>query len=371
VKDRKLKNRGWRKDRSHDELLPIPGKKRLLVEVEERMVLRHLSPVTREQYRKWIVRYINFLGKRHPRDFGVREVEAFLTSLAVKLELSASSQNQALAALLFLYQGCLGIALEGIDALRARRSTYQPPFLTREQVRQLLESSPPPLRLKLGLLYGCGLRVSELVSLRVQDVNLEQGALRIVKTKGNRSRTVPIPSSLMDALRGQLATRRMLFDRDTARGVLSPCPGGGISRKYPRSGCEFSWAFLFPSRIVKRNPTTGMLERWHLSPATLEKALKEQKEFCGINSHGSCHSLRHSYATHLLEGGADTEMVQRLLGHADPRTTMIYSHTIATLNERYRSPVDELLLERDPPAGIDKRKTRVSAFAWLRNIFSA
>jgi integron integrase len=305
--------------------------------------LRHLSRRTEDVYVAWARRFILFHGKRHPQDLGAPEVVAFLSDLAVRLRVSASTQNQALAALLFLYRAVLGRELEGLDeAVRAPRPQRLPVVLSRDEVRAVIAQLPGIHRLVVTLLYGGGLRLLEALRLRVKDVDFGRRQLVVRQGKGDRDRMTPLPRVAELPLRRHLERVEALQQGDLAKGILGPPLPGGLERKYPNAPRELSWQWVFPATRVGFDPDTQRRFRHHLHETAVQRAVKVAVAEARIRKHATCHTFRHSFATHLLEDGADIHTVQELLGHRELRTTMIYTHVLEQGPLGVRSPADRL-----------------------------
>lgn len=321
---------------------------RLLTEVRRVLRLRHYSRRTEASYVGWVRRFVVFSGRRHPRDLGPLEVERFLSALAVDAGVAASTQNQAFAALLFLYRDVLGLPLALPDhAVRARHRPRAPVVLTRAEVWRVLDAFEARARvpaLVTTLLYGGGLRLSEALGLRVQDVDLARGELLVRAGKGGKDRRTVLPAAVEGQLAAHLARVRALHARDTAAGVAVPLPAA-LARKYPRAAAEWPWYWAFPARRAYRAPD-GRRLRLPLHPSAVQRAMTAAVRAAGLAKRASCHTLRHSFATHLLEDGYDLRTVQELLGHRDVRTTMIYTHVLGAGGLAVRSPAD-----RPRPAG--------------------
>ncbi len=325
--------------------LPWPRPPRLLDQVRQVLRVRHYARRTEQCYVGWITRFILFHDKRHPRDMGVAEVEQFLTHLAVHGHVSASTQNQALNALLFLYQQVLEIDLGRLDAVRARRGKRLPVVLSRPDVAAVLarvEGADGAFRLMARLLYGCGLRLLECCQLRVKDLVLARGQIVVRGGKGNKDRVVMLPRSVRADLERQLEWRRRLHDRDLARGVARVDLPDALDRKYPRAAQELGWQFVFASRQLSSCPRTGRPGRHHLYPASVQRAVAQAGRAAGLSPAVHCHTFRHSFATHLVERGIDVRSVQQLLGHESLETTMIYTHVARQGVTGVPSPLDAL-----------------------------
>ncbi len=304
--------------------------------------LRHLSLRTETAYVGWIRRFILFHDKRHPQDMGAPEVVAFLTHLAAERRVGATTQNQALSALLFLYRVILGRELEGLDAAaRARASRPLPVVLSRDEVRAVLAQLPDPHQLIATLLYGGGLRLLEGLRLRVKDLDPARRQLIVRGGKGDRDRRAPFPARLRDPLDRHLERVRTLHERDRQRGI-GPWIPGALGEKYPNAHLEWAWYWVFPALRTGADRRTGVAFRHHLHETALQRAVKQAAALADISKRVTCHSFRHSCATHLLEDGSDVRTVQQLLGHRDLRTTMIYTHVLDRGPLGITSPADRL-----------------------------
>jgi integron integrase len=325
--------------------LPWPRPPRLLDQVRHVMRVRHYALRTEECYVQWITRFIRFHGLRHPRELGAAEVTQFLTDLAVRGRVTASTQNQALNALVFLYAQVLEIELGRVDAVRARRGKRLPVVLAPEHVQRVLariEGAEGLFRLMARLLYGCGLRLIECCRLRVKDVDLARGQILVRAGKGDKDRVVMLPRSVRADLERQLTARRQLHERDLARGVARVELPHALERKYPRAAQAFGWQFLFASRQLSRCPRTQRLGRHPIYEASVQRAVARAGRAAGLDQAIHCHTFRHSFATHLVERGVDIRMVQSLLGHESLETTMIYTHVARQGVAGVASPLDLL-----------------------------
>jgi len=314
-----------------------------LDQIRDFMRFKHYSPRTEKRYIDWIKRYIFFHRKRHPKDMGVVEIEAFLTHLAVEEKVSASTQNQAFNAILFLYRKVLGISLEDktISAIRAARKKNIPVVLTRDEVGQVLTLMNGTVQLMAKLLYGSGLRVMECVRLRVQNIDFGMGEIMVREGKGFKDRLTMLPESLVPALQEQIERVKVLHRQDLKNGFGSLCMPYGLERKFRNTQKELGWQFLFPAGEIAVDPGTGIKRRHHLHESNLQRAVKRAAKQAGINKRVTPHTLRHSFATHLLMDGSDIRTVQELLGHKDVSTTMIYTHVLRQKGIRpVRSPLD-------------------------------
>jgi len=321
-------------------VVPNP-KARLLDQVREVIRVKHYSIRTEEAYVHWIKRFIFFHGKRHPREMGAREVEMFLTELAVRGKVAASTQNQALNALVFLYQEVLHIELGEFSAVRAKRPERLPVVLTKDEASKLLAAMKSgTVSLMVRLLYGTGMRLMECVRLRVKDVLFEENQIVVRDGKGAKDRVTMLPSSVKAELEGHLERVKLLHQSDLAAGGGEVYLPYALARKYPQAAREWGWQYVFPASHLSRDPRSGKMRRHHAGETSLQRAVKEAVRLAGITKPASCHSLRHSFATRLLESGYDIRTVQELLGHKDVATTQIYTHVMQKPGLGVRSPLD-------------------------------
>jgi integron integrase len=321
---------------------PYRGPK-LIDRVRQAIRIRHYSHRTEEAYVSWIVRFVRFSGMRHPTTMGRSEVESFLTHLATTRKVSASTQNQALNAILFLYRAVLGRDLGWIEnVVRAKRPKRLPVVLSREEVRLLLKHLEGTKHLMASLLYGSGLRLMECLRLRVKDLDLERRQLVVRAGKNNRDRTTLLPESLAAPLAQQLKKVREIHRRDLKQGGIRASLPGALAAKYVNAGHEIGWQFIFPASRPFTDRETGEVLRHHLHESVLQRAIKEAVRQSGITKPATSHTLRHSFATHLLEAGYDIRTVQELLGHRSLNTTMIYTHVLNRGKLGVKSPVDNL-----------------------------
>ena len=290
---------------------------------------------------RWIRKFILFHEKRHPREMAGPEVSAFLTHLAERQRVSASTQNQALGALVFLYREVLKLPLPELDrVVRARKPRNLPVVLTPREVQQVLGSMVGSPKIAASLLYGSGLRLRECVQLRLKDLDFARGELAVWEGKGRKRRVTMLPAALAGPLQDHLVKVRRLHENDLAAGFgEAPLPRA-LARKYPNAPRELAWQFLFPSARRVREAASGRMHRWHMVESTVQRAVKRAVLAAGLTKRASCHSLRHSFATHLLESGQDIRTVQELLGHRSVNTTMIYTHVLNRGGLGVRSPLD-------------------------------
>jgi integron integrase len=324
-----------------DSVSAAPPKPRLMDEVHARLRFKHYSLRTEQAYVGWIKRYIWFHDKRHPRDLGPQDVEAFLTDLAVSREVAAATQNQALAALLFLYKEVLGIELPWLDDIgRAKKPQRLPVVLTVSDVRLLLAQLEGTHGLMAQLLYGTGMRLMECVRLRVKDVDFERHEIIVRDGKGGKDRVTMLPASLAAPLRDHLKRVRILFEQDNSAGQPGVYLPDALEKKYPNASKEWGWFWAFPARGLAVDQHSGIKRRHHTHEQALQRAIKKAVATAGITKPATTHTLRHSFATHLLQSGYDIRTVQELLGHSDVSTTMIYTHVLNKGGRGVTSPLD-------------------------------
>ena len=316
---------------------------RLLDRCRSAMRVRHMSLATERAYCGWIVRYIRFHRLRHPARMGAEEVSAFLTSLATERRVSPATQNQALCALVFLYRHVLDVELGDLSStIRARRPRNVPVVLGHAEVAAVLGRLRGRYRVVGSLLYGSGLRLMEAMRLRVKDIDFAWNAITVRRGKGGKDRVVVLPAELVEPLRAQIALVRALHETDLAEGFGTVELPYALARKYPNAERETGWQFLFPSDRLSRCPRTGIERRHHFHPQSMQREMKRAVRAAGITRPASCHTLRHSFATHLLESGADIRTVQEQLGHEDVRTTQIYTHVLRRGGSGVLSPLSTL-----------------------------
>lgn len=315
---------------------------KLLDQVRAALRRKHYALRTEQTYLAWIKRFILFHTKRHPRTMGATEITAFLTHLAVREHVSASTQNQALAALLFLYRDVLDLPIDlPIDAVRAKRPQRLPTVLTKDEVSALLAAMHEPYALMARLLYGSGLRLMECLRLRVKDLDLVQRHLLVRDGKGQKDRITTLPIRVIPQLEQQLHAVRRRHAIDLAHGYGSVYLPFALARKYPNAAREWGWQYLFPAERLSIDPRSGVVQRHHRGETGLQHAVRAAAKTIGITKPVTCHTLRHSFATHLLLHGYDIRTVQELLGHKDVKTTMIYTHVLNRGGMAVRSPLDE------------------------------
>lgn len=334
----------------------IGGQRPMLLEmVRRRIRLKHYSIRTEQAYVGWIRRFTLANGRRHPRELGHAEVELFLSRLASEGNVAAGTQNQALSALLFLYREVLEMELPWMeDVVRAKRARRIPVVLSVEEVGRLLACMPDGTCELLGrLLYGTGMRLLEGLRLRIKDVDFDRCEICVRQGKGGKDRRVPLPDSLRGRLLGQRARALLLHAQDLRAGAGSVHLPHALARKYPGADREPGWQYLFPAARTSLDPRTGRSGRHHVGEEVLQRAIKRARHRAGIAKPATCHTLRHSFATHLLEAGSDIRTVQELLGHKDLATTQIYTHVLGRGAGAVRSPLDRLEALRPTGMGLE------------------
>lgn len=320
-----------------------PSRPKLLASVRTAIRLRHYSTRTEEAYIAWIRRFVRYHDMRHPSVLGVADVERFLSMLAEERHVSAATQNQALSALLFLYREVLGEPLPWLDSVvRASVTRRLPTVLTRDEVRAVLSRLAERERLLATLLYGAGLRLMEGLTLRVKDIDFGGSQIIVRGGKGDKDRVVPLPKSAREDLASHLERVRDIHRSDLAAGAGETQIPNALAAKFPNAGREWLWQYVFPATRHYVERGTGKLRRHHLHPTAVQRAVRVAAERAGIAKRVSCHTFRHSFATHLLEDGYDIRTIQELLGHKDVSTTMIYTHVLNRGGRGVRSPADLL-----------------------------
>jgi integron integrase len=315
--------------------------RKLLDQVRDAIRLKHYSIRTEDAYADWVKRFILFHGKRHPAEMGVPEITAFLTHLAVHDQVASSTQNQALNALVFLYREVLGQELNGrLDLVRAKKPQRLPVVLTREEVQAILHQMPSDYQLMAKLLYGSGLRLLECLRLRVKDLDFARRELVVRDGKGMKDRVTVLPTPLVEPLQAHLVKVRQIHADDLANGYGAVYLPFALERKYPNANREWAWQYVFPAERRTPDPRSAEVRRHHVGETSLQKAVRDAVRAANLSKPATCHTFRHSFATHLLEAGYDVRTIQELLGHADVKTTMIYTHVLNRGGLAVRSPLE-------------------------------
>jgi integron integrase len=329
-----------RPNRPLERFIPNPNLK-FMEQCREVMRFRRLARRSEQAYLDWIKRFILFHAKRHPKDMGKPEVTAFLTHLAAAERVSASTQNQAFNSLLFLYRHVLGKEFGVLDGVqRAKRRPRVPVVLSQAEVAQLLAALPDKYRLFFKFLYGTGLRLMEALRLRVKDVDFARNQIIVRGGKGDKDRVTMLPESLKSGLAGQLQRVMMLHEQDLAKGLGTVALPDALKIKYPNAERELGWQWFWPGSTTALDPADGQRKRYHLHETSIQRVMLEAVRLSRLTKPATCHTLRHSFATHLLENGYDIRTVQNLLGHKDVTTTQIYTHVMQKPGLGIKSPVD-------------------------------
>lgn len=317
------------------------AKSSLLSKMRTEIRRRNYSYRTEQAYTTWIIRFIKFHDTQHPKDMGADEIVEYLNYLATDRQVAASTQNQALCAILFLYKHTLEQPIEEIlDYQRAQTPKKLPVVLTPEEVRKLLEQLSGMTRLIAEILYGAGLRISECLRLRILDLDFTYNQIQVRSGKGKKDRITIMPQMVKKKLKQQIKRVKILHRQDTEKGHGKTLLPKALSKKYPNAPGQFKWTYLFPSPKLGKDPRSGLVHRHHISDTTIQRKVSRAVNNSEIQKHATCHTLRHSFATHLLEDGYDIRTVQELLGHKDVKTTMIYTHVIKNKGSVIKSPLD-------------------------------
>jgi integron integrase len=315
--------------------------KKLLDQVREKIRLRHYSIRTEQAYVSWIKRYILFHEKRHPNEMGQSDIEAFLSHLAIDRKVSASTQNQAFNALLFLYRHVLEKEIgDNINAVRAKKPKRLPTVMAKDETVKVINALSGVHQLMAKLLYGSGLRLMECARLRVKDMDIDRLQILVREAKGNKDRVTMLPENVVPSLKDHLLYVRQLFENDLKEGYGCVYLPHALERKYPKANRQWGWQYVFPAKSLSVDPRSRVKRRHHIHENSLQKAVKKAADLAGIIKSISCHTFRHSFATHLLEDGYDIRTVQELLGHKNLNTTMIYTHVLNKGVKAVRSPLD-------------------------------
>ncbi len=315
----------------------------VLARVHSAVRTRHYSRRTEKAYLGWIVRFISFNRGRDPRELGADQVKEFLSRLAVNGNVAASTQNQAFSALLFLYRDVLGAKLQGLETTeRAKRPERLPQVLSAGEVRAVLSHLRGRMLTMASLLYGSGLRLLECARLRIKDIDFERSEITVRDGKGRKDRVTVLPARVAARLRAHIEKVRRLHDGDLLVGAGHVAMPDALARKYPSASREWAWQWVFPAARLYADPATGERRRHHVHESVLQRSFREAVRSSGIAKPATCHTLRHSFATHLLESGYDIRTIQELLGHSDVSTTMIYTHVLNRGGRGVRSPIDSL-----------------------------
>ena len=314
-------------------------------ELRDKIRVKQYAYKTEKTYLDWVERFIRFHGLRHPNEMGKTEIESYMTHLA-KTNVSASTQNQALAAMLFMYRAMFEREFEGIEAVRAKKSTHVPTVLTVDEMKRILCRLHGVYHMIGYMLYGSGMRLMECMRLRVKDVDFELRTITLRDTKSNRDRVTVLPNAVIEPLKLHLAKVKAQHEEDLSKGFGSVEMPGALGRKYPNAEYEWGWQYVFPASQYSRDPRSGVVRRHHLFETSVQKAVRKAAKEAGIVKPVGPHTFRHSFATHLLQGGTDIRKIQELLGHQDLKTTMVYTH-VAGIGAGVKSPLDSMVIS-DP-----------------------
>lgn len=321
----------------------VPKSHRLMDQVREVLRFHHYAYNTEKSYVSWILKYIRFNNKKHPKDMGKFEVEAFLSHLAINRGVSASTQNQAFNAIVFLYKQVLNMDFDlDIRASRARKTKRMPVVLNRKDVSDIISQLNGVSKILTQLMYDCGLRSLEVIRLRVHDIDFSQKQIIIRAAKGNKDRVTFLPDNLISVLKAQIISVEQLHKIDLNNGFGEVYLPDALARKYVNAARSLGWQYLFPSKMISKDPRSGRVLRHHIHKSAMQKAISRVVKQLGIEKRVTPHVFRHSFATHMLEDGANIRMVQTLLGHKDVKTTEIYTHVMSTQFDNVRSPLDNL-----------------------------
>lgn len=335
----------------------IKREPKLMERFRRELRARHYSPRTEKTYCRWVIRYIHFHRLKHPKNMAEPEINAFLTHLAVSEKVSASTQNQALAALLFLYRHVLEVEIGDLGkVIRAQKPVRIPVVMSRSEVSMVLKNIDVSFQIIVELLYGCGLRLSECLRLRIKDIDFQRNEITIRRGKGNKDRMVMLPRDLKERLVSHIEVVSEIHGHDLSEGWGIVELPNSLHRKYPKASRELRWQWVFPQEKRWVNRRTGKQGRHHVDASIIQRAVRYSVDKCDLTKRITCHTFRHSFATHLLESGYDIRTVQILLGHKDLKTTMIYTHVLNSGPAGVRSPLDDL--DRDSGAYTDRIKTK-------------
>ena len=319
-----------------------PTATRLMDQVRETLRFYHYAYNTEKSYVEWILRFIHFSGKKHPKDMGKPEIEKFLSHLAINRNVAASTQNQALNAIMFLYKKVLDMPMDfDIHARRSNKAKRLPTVLSKDEAKSLIFCLTGTAKILAGLMYGSGMRSLEVIRLRIQDIDFENNQIYVRNAKGGKDRTSLFPDALHKPIREQIEVAKKLHDEDLAEGFGEVYLPEALSRKYKNANITFGWQYLFPSIVRSTDPRSGKIMRHHLNKSVLQKAVANARAKAKIIKRVSPHTLRHSFATHLLENGENIRVLQVLLGHNDVKTTEIYTHVMKTNHDSVKSPLDD------------------------------
>lgn len=320
-----------------------PQGKKLLDQYRDHIRLKQYSPRTEKTYIQWVREYILYHNKRHPKEMGALEIKQFITHLVVDRKASASTQNQVISAILFLYRNVLHIELDQTDLgfIRPKRNKRVPTVLSKQEAKTIIQNLTTPYKLMVQIMYGAGLRLMECLRLRVKDIDFENHRILVYDGKGGDDRQTPLPDSIIPALREHLAKTRAIHQKDLAHGRGSVHMPFALAKKFPNADKSWIWQYIFPASTFITDKEDGIMRRHHIHETALQRAIKQAATLSKIEKRVTPHTFRHSFATHLLQAGYDIRTVQELLGHKDVKTTMIYTHVLNRGASAVRSPLDE------------------------------
>ncbi len=316
--------------------------KKLLEQYKEAIRLKQYSPRTEKTYIEWVRQYILYHNKRHPKEMGSHEVKQFVTHLVVDRKASASTQNQVISAILFLYRNVLHLELDQTDLgfIRPKRGKRVPTVLSKNEAKAIIQNMTPPYKLMVQIMYGSGLRLMECLRLRVKDIDFENHRILVYDGKGGDDRQTPLPDSIIPALREHLAKTRAIHEKDLSHGRGSVHMPYALAKKFPNADKSWIWQYVFPATTLFTDKEDGVMRRHHIHETALQRTIKQAATLAKIEKRVTPHTFRHSFATHLLENGYDIRTVQELLGHKDVKTTMIYTHVLQRGANAVKSPLD-------------------------------
>jgi integron integrase len=319
-----------------------PKPKKLLEQYRDQIRLKQYSPRTEKTYTHWVREYILFHNKRHPREMRVAEINQFITHLVVERKASASTQNQAISAILFLYRNLLNIELDEttLDFIRPKKGKRVPTVLSKDEARSIIFNLAGEYKLMVQIMYGGGLRLMECLRLRVKDIDFENHRILVYDGKGGDDRVTMLPDSIIPSLREHLARRKAIHQKDLAAGHGSVFMPFGLDKKFPAAHEQWMWQYVFPASTLNPDPETGILRRHHIHETALQRSIRDAAKLAKVEKRVTPHTFRHSFATHLLQSGYDIRTVQELLGHKDVKTTMIYTHVLQRGGLAVKSPLD-------------------------------
>ncbi|MCK6568533.1 MAG: integron integrase [Chloroflexi bacterium] len=323
---------------------PTPAQpKKLLDHYRDHIRLKQYSPRTEKTYLKWVREYILYHNKRHPKEMGAEQIRQFITHLVVERQASASTQNQAISAILFLYRNVLNLQLDQslLDFTRPKKGKRVPVVLSKEEARAVIAAMKPPYKLMAQIMYGAGLRLMECLRLRIKDIDFDNHRILVYDGKGGDDRVTMLPDSMIAPLRQHIERVQLLHKKDLAKGLGTAYLPGALEKKYPFAAKDWLWQYLFPASALYADPATGIARRHHIHETALQREIRSAAKIAQLEKRVTPHTFRHSFATHLLQSGYDIRTVQELLGHKDVKTTMIYTHVLNRGGLAVKSPLDQ------------------------------